>query len=190
METVHYTQRAFRTLLNCFARPGTAGKLENNYTVNGLYAETATICMSLLDGEVSFQTANKHREINQSVHAITGCQIKSLEQADFIIIPHGTEQQQLLKAIELAKVGDLIDPQKSATIIIELDEIAPTITAQLTGPGIKTVEHIELAVGKELLALRTSKNKEFPLGIDCIFIERSGRVIALPRTTSMSEVTN
>ncbi|WP_342558390.1 phosphonate C-P lyase system protein PhnH [Metasolibacillus sp. FSL K6-0083] len=190
MEAVHFTQRAFRILLNCFARPGTAGKLESSHTVNNLYGETVTVCRSLLDGEVSFQTANEHREINQSLRALTGGQIEPLEQADFIIIPHGAERQQLLKAVELAKVGNLIDPQKSATIIMELDEATATIVAQLTGPGIATVENVELAVCKEFLALRASKNKEFPLGIDCIFIERSGRVIALPRTTTISEVTN
>ncbi|MEC1177913.1 phosphonate C-P lyase system protein PhnH [Metasolibacillus meyeri] len=190
METVHFTQRAFRTLLDCFARPGTVGELEREYVVNGLYAETVTVCMSLLDGEVSFQTATEYQDINQSIRALTGGQIKPLEQADFIIIPHGTEKEQLLKAVEAAKVGDLIDPQKSATIMIELDGITPAIMAQLSGPGIKKLEMVELAVYKEFIELRTNKNKEFPLGIDCILIERSGRVIALPRTTSMNEVTN
>lgn len=190
METVHFTQRAFRTLLNCFARPGTASELERDYSVEGLYAETITVCMTLLDGEVSFQTAAECQEINQAVRVLTGGQIKPLEQADFIIIPHGTKKEQLLEAIEAAKVGDLIDPQKSATVIIELDEMTPTMTAQLMGPGIETVEVVELAICEELIALRASKNKEFPLGIDCILIEQSGRVMALPRTTSVKEVTN
>lgn len=190
MENVHFTQRTFRTLLNCFARPGTVGQLEHRYSVAGLYTETVTVIFSLIDSEVSFQTVGEQIEINQQIRALSGGQIKPEHMADFVIVPHSATEQQQLDTISSAKIGDLVDPQKSATIIVEIDETTPAIPIELTGPGIEEAEVIKMNISKELLALRDSKNKEFPLGVDFIFIERSGHVIALPRTTKVKEVTN
>lgn len=54
METVHFTQQTFRAIMECFASPGELKKLDVQLSMAGLYDATASLCITLLDGEVSY----------------------------------------------------------------------------------------------------------------------------------------
>lgn len=75
-------------------------------------------------------------------------------------------------AIERAKHGTLKNPHDSATIFAEVDEITNTSTLKLTGPGIQSEEQVHVETESEWLAERQVKNKEYPLGVDLMFIDR------------------
>jgi alpha-D-ribose 1-methylphosphonate 5-triphosphate synthase subunit PhnH len=46
---------------------------------------------------------------------------------------------------------------------------------------------LEVGLGREWIAARAAKNREYPLGVDMIFVDPEGRVAALPRTTGVAE---
>ena len=61
---------------------------------------------------------------------------------------------------------------------------AASIGGTVTGPGIKDKTRIKiegLAAG-ELKELK-HVNREFPLGVDSIYLDRSGRLTSIPRST-------
>ncbi len=58
----------------------------------------------------------------------------------------------------------------------------------LTGPGIETEKRLRVAGSPKWAEIRAVRNKEFPLGVDCILIDPTGRMAALPRTTKMKRV--
>lgn len=187
METVHFTQRTFRSLMECFARPGDQQQLEQSQEIPGLYSATVSACLTLLDGEVSFYVASECPVIQQEIRAWTGAKLTSVDLADFIIISADCSEQQAQLALQHAKVGNLIDPQLSATILYEMtDQVGHVV--HLQGPGIQHTKAVQLNVHEQWLQLREMKNNEFPLGVDVLLINSNSDIIALPRTTEIQEV--
>lgn len=187
MELTHFTQQTFRTLMTCMSRPGQQETLQKHTDINGLYAETLSVAMTLLDGEIRFATVGQHATLQQELSAWTGAQLTTLEQADFIIIPQTATLTEVIPALQQANIGDLVDPQHGATIIMEVPTAAQKVWS-LKGPGIKEETLLKLALPIEVALTRAQRNKEFPLGIDMIFVDDSGQVVALPRTTIVEEV--
>ena len=192
MDLTHFTQDIFRKLVDCFARPGTTAPMPMlaKVNVNGLYDETMSVMMALLDGEVSFCIASTNEQLQKDVRMLTGAKITNLAEADFIVIPHDATVQQVETVFRNAKTGDLIDPQKSATILYEVAPNASRNNFSLQGPGIKTTYEIAMGISQQLMEIRAMRNKEFPLGIDLIMIDKQQEVYAIPRTTVMTEVAN
>ncbi|TKI70639.1 phosphonate C-P lyase system protein PhnH [Lysinibacillus mangiferihumi] len=188
METVHFTQLTFRTLMDCFARPGSKGTLQTLHSIDGLYPQTLSVLMTLFDGEISFQAVDDSKRLHQELRQWTGAKVKDYHEADFIIVPANANKEQILKVLEVVKIGNLIDPQQSATIVMELPQQSNEVVYQLTGPGILHKELVELGLSPDILALRAIRNREFPLGVDLILIDENGKVLALPRTTKLEEV--
>ncbi|MEE1132035.1 MAG: phosphonate C-P lyase system protein PhnH [Caryophanon sp.] len=179
METVHFTQQTFRQIMDCLARPLSEQTLQQTAPIDGLYAATAAILHTLVDGEVSvYATCDKAQ---QHITAWTNAKQATAEQADFIVV-RAAEREQVTSCIEQAKIGTLIDPQQSATIIIELAE-SETHRYSVSGPGIQTAVQVELPIAKEWIAVRAQKNREYPLGVDILFVQEDGSIFALPRTT-------
>ena len=190
MELTHFTQQTFRSLMDCFARPGKKEALQTLHSVEGLYPETLSVLVTLLDGEVSFQVLGEDERIQRELRAWTGAKVSDFNAADFIVVPAQAKREQVLDALEVAKIGNLIDPQQSATFVLELTQQQAVTVYELKGPGIQQSEVVELALSPDILQLRAKRNREFPLGIDMILIDEAGKVLALPRTTIIEEVKN
>lgn len=187
MELTHFTQQTFRTLMTCMSRPGTKEVLQKDAMIDGIYAETMSVLRTMLDGEVTFAVVGQAPRLQQEVMAWTGANVSEVADADFILVPQHTDEAQIVEAIQQAKVGDLVDPQYSATLIVEV--VAETSQQwQLTGPGIQDNTIIPLAITPNIVAARAARNKEFPLGVDMIFVNEHGEVVALPRTTKAEGV--
>ncbi|WP_332650043.1 phosphonate C-P lyase system protein PhnH [Lysinibacillus sp. 54212] len=190
MEMTHFTQQTFRTLMDCFARPGKKEAVQPLHTVDGLYPETLSVLMTLLDGEVSFQTVGEEERLQRELRAWTGAKVNEFGAAEFIIVPAQAKSEQVLEALAVAKIGDLIDPQQSATFVMEVAQAQRKTVYKLTGPGIQHQEVMEIALSSDIVQLRAKRNREFPLGVDLILIDEAGKVLAIPRTTMMKEVSN
>ena len=86
-----------------------------------------------------------------------------------------------------ASIGDLLDPQKGATFIVECDDIRNTNGFTLKGPGIKDENAIEIdGIEKEWMDVRNMCCEEYPLGIDFIFVDKQNNCVVLPRTTRIT----
>lgn len=182
----HTTQRAFRQILEAMTFPGKIIQLEKGAVeMSPLISQTVLVCQTLLDSEVTFTILNDS-ETSHSIHAYTGSHAVSVREADFIVIPQ--EATSMIDQLNWAKTGDLRDPQKSATLVYEVESLTNGSPLELRGPGIKdkTVVHANLTT--DFLEIRARLNAEYPLGVDAIFIDGEGYILALPRTTKVSEV--
>ena len=187
METVHFTQQTFRLLMDSFARPGEQQMLQRERQMEGLYNATAATLLTLVDGEVSFYV--KDETLQREVRTWTNAKLVTVEQADFIILPASSTVAEVEAVIQQAKIGTLVDPQQSATIILEMTREEETVFV-LRGPGIKGERQMKARFMPQWLAKRAHKNREFPLGIDIICVYEDGAAFALPRTTTIQEVNN
>lgn len=185
---IHSTQQAFRKILDSMSFPGKLNRLDQwMFEMPPLLSQTALVCQTLLDSEVTFVVL-ENPEISKSIHAYTGSHVAEVSEADFLIIPINVAIEKIVQQLKKTKTGDLRDPQKSATILYEVESLAHGTCYELKGPGIKKTETIFTSIPEEVMAIRAEINAEYPLGIDFLFIDQDGNLLALPRTTKVSEV--
>ena len=190
-DLVHDIQQSYRKLLNVMSRPG---EIENISDLSEkldidieVYKSNYLIMLMLLDGEVSFNVYSENREkINKIVGQITNSKLKPFHEADYLFVTK--EAKNITDVMSICKVGDLSNPHKSATLIIEVENLDNNKELKLTGPGIKDSNYLSFESNKEWLKIRNEKNKEYPLGIDIILIDEKGNLACLPRTTKVQEV--
>jgi alpha-D-ribose 1-methylphosphonate 5-triphosphate synthase subunit PhnH len=184
------TQKLFRQLLNSMAYAATVKNVHGicngcDYAMD-LYKSTQAIAISMLDTDTSYCVLG-NKNIDEKIAMITYCQKKSIENADYIFIAN-ENQFELPRVLEYAKVGTLIDPHSSATIIVECNSCTTGKTYSCKGPGIKERKEIKININCDWLDIRNEKNIEFPMGVDIIFVDRNYNLLALPRTTQVERV--
>ncbi len=176
-----YTQQTFSMLMKAMSRPGTVYHLN----LREGDAPYMPILLTLLDNEVTFAVVGEGVAADDIVLA-TGSKETCVEEADYVLVLGGESSGAVLRT----KRGDLRYPDKGATIIYLVKSVkGEATTLRLRGPGI---------LGEQLLSLDgfnageiqdiRAANKDFPMGIDYIFVDRDARTASIPRTTHM-EVT-
>ena len=80
------------------------------------------------------------------------------------------------------KHGTYADPQCSATLLVYCESVAGADAMVLSGPGIDGT----LTVGvspyvKKTIALRDAAQMEYPLGVELVFCDAGGAIMAVPR---------
>lgn len=184
------TQQLFRQLLDSMSY---AASVKNVHSIcNGcdyamdLYKSTQAIAISLLDTDTSYCVYGD-KNIDEKMAMITYCQRKNVDEADYIFIAYDN-QFELAHVLEQAKVGTMIDPHKSATIIVECNSCTAGKTYRCKGPGIKDTKDIKININCDWLEARNETNIEFPMGVDIIFLDKNYNLLALPRTTQVERI--
>ena len=189
MDLVHDIQSVYRKVLNSMARPGVIEILEEQKKIDievSCNKGTFLVMLMLLDGEVSFNiVSEKSEEITSLISQMTYSKQKNLEEADYIFVLEDASEKSLAEVYKLAKIGTLVDPHKSATIIAEVDYINNDDDLELSGPGIKDKKSLSISGNNKWIKERELKNKEYPLGVDAIYIDKEYKVVSLPRTTKI-----
>lgn len=188
LDVVHDIQKVYRKVLNAMSRPGTIENVrdvEDKFNINmECYRSTYLIMLMVLDGEESF-CIKDNEDVARDVTRLTGAKNKASKDADYIFVLNSFKD--VNSVLKSAKIGTLIDPQKSATIIVEVDSINNDSKYVLKGPGIKTESNLSVSLNNDWVNARDDKNKEYPLGIDMIFTDKSGNIACIPRTTKIKE---
>lgn len=192
LNLVHDIQSSYRKVLNCMSRPGTIENIaEESEKVDGNvnFSKSILILMyMLLDAEVSLKVVSHEEEsITQLFNQLTYAKEKSVEEADFIFVMRDADEAMQEEAIKAAKIGNLIDPHASATIIVEVEEISNNKELILAGPGIEKENYVQVDVKGNWIKERSKKNIEYPLGIDMILVDKNFNIICLPRTTQIKK---
>ena len=190
LDLVYDIQAVYRKVLNAMARPGKienissqCNKIEYNFNC---YKSTNIVLLTLLDAEVSFCFNNNiNLDDVEMINQITYSKSKSADEADFIIITKDCDD--IYEIMNKAKIGELRNPHRSATVIIEVDEMNNNEGIVLVGPGIKTTQKLKISNDDLWKEIREKKNKEFPLGIDIILTDEKGNIACIPRTTKEKE---
>ncbi len=185
-------QQTFRVLLNAMARPGTVHTLP----VRAGTSPERAVCFALLDFEVSYAIANSGDgndtdALEQWIALHTGCRRAEVADATFVLA-YGPLPDAAWAAI---RRGTLAFPDTGATIIHVLPAVGEAspdsdgTRLTLRGPGIEDVQELIVAgLAPSAFASLAHANREYPLGVDVILLDRMGRVACLPRSTHVHAI--
>jgi len=194
-------QKHYRTLLNCTARPGTIGQLDDaSLDIPPMYSHaTAWIIMALFTGDTTYYLGKSFEQVmTQSVsedcgfiRSETAAKPATAAQADFLVLFDAN----LLEKVGDIRLGSLPYPDLGATAIVQVEGISPapmqgSLRLKLTGPGIENEAVVYVKGASEsFFATRRELNFEFPMGVDmfltCDSLSAGPCVLALPRTTNV-----
>lgn len=171
--------RAFRQVLEAMARPGTICRIAGAVPPLPLSRAAGTVLLTLCDGTTPLHLAGPAdcSPVRDWVAFHIGAPLVPAEEAAFAL-----GRWDDLQPVARFKVGQPDYPDRSATLIVEVDRLTNHGPA-LTGPGIEVATWLNLP---ETVAFRANRAL-FPLGFDTIFT--SGDSIAgLPRSTRVEAI--
>jgi alpha-D-ribose 1-methylphosphonate 5-triphosphate synthase subunit PhnH len=183
-------QANFRILLKAMSRPGLVFQLAA-LPDNAVSPALLAVAECLLDGEVTFATVPDKAgwALQQTIQMATGSQPVGLDQADFIFVQgavsHGTAR--------LARRGRPEFADEGATLVYLTASWSPSkahpLPVRFKGPGIAQDNGLVPAMaGLSIDELNEISriNADYPLGVDAIFIQPSGALMGLPRSTRIT----
>lgn len=186
-EPVAAAQHTFRTLLTAMANPGTVHLLAPR---PGETPEEA-IAFALCDHEVAFAVVGEPEgrgavPVARRIALRTGSVEAEIAASAFVVAyaPLGSDRWH-----EVWR-GTLAYPDGGATVVYVLPAVGTgPLALLLAGPGIETAQRLSLTgLAGDEFAARDRACADYPMGVDCIFVDAQGHVACLPRsTTAQSE---
>lgn len=179
---VHTTQQVYRQLVNVASRPGHIETINEEVKNYSTFSDAALLVgMTLFDNEITYFSSDK--TMRKELKVLTGgIPNKDFTAVDFIVLKEADLQPAYFTDV---LHGVLISPEKSATLLIEVESIGEGHNYQLTGPGIKEATDLQLSLSNEWILARNEVCKEFPLGIDLILTDKNNNTVMIPRTTKV-----
>ncbi len=167
---------AFRSVMQAMARPGTIQSIAGALPPAPLSTAAGTCLLMLCDQDTPVFLADSHD--NPQVRAWlafhTGAPLASASDCLFAV---GSWTS--LQPLDTYSVGTAEYPDRSSTLIVELDRLEQS-GAALSGPGIKSTCSLALPAIEPF----QKNHLLFPLGLDFIFTN-DDLVAALPRSTEV-----
>jgi len=167
----------FRVILKGMSHPGMVYRLP---VFTGERHSVVDLLGCLMDNEVSFAVID---DMNlETVLACHTCSRQtSCEDADYIVVRNGTTRGKLAEF----KRGSLEYPDTGATIVYLVEALGEAKDGIiLSGPGVKGTASLQITgLDPGELQLLREVNSEFPLGVDAIFLDRSGNIACIPRSS-------
>ena len=169
---------AFRALLNAMARPGTISTLAGAAPPAPLSVAAGVAIMTLADPTTPVHLAGAADTVavRDWLAFHIGAPLVAAEAASFALGTWGD-----LQPVTRFKIGQPDYPDRSATLIVEVDRLTNHGPA-LIGPGIALATWLSLP---ETAAFHANRAL-FPLGFDCLFT-CGDRVAGLPRSTRVEK---
>lgn len=182
-ELVFEAQTVFRTLMDCMARPGTTGHVTATVTPpKPLNAASGAIALTLCDHDTPVwltQTLGSSALPGWLAFNAGASVTDERQNARFAFIEKGA----MLPNLCLFAQGTQEYPDRSTTLIVEIDTFEGGRPLVLTGPGIRTEEEIAPVGLPDMFAHFWSENRQgFPRGVDLILVA-GDKILCLPRTT-------
>lgn len=177
-------QRIFRAILLTMSRPGTVTVLGNwPKPPSQLHPAAAAVCLALADVDTPiWLSPDAPVDIQTYLRFHCGSTIVTREDtSDFAVILDGNTLPDLTRF----NPGTLEYPDKSSTLIIQVNSIGVGSGITLTGPGIKDETQINVGgLNTDFWHLLQQNNRRFPLGYDVI-LATSTEIVSLPRTVQV-----
>jgi|YelNatPaOPRAMG01_1025707.scaffolds.fasta_scaffold27603_3 alpha-D-ribose 1-methylphosphonate 5-triphosphate synthase subunit PhnH len=193
-DPIYSSQRVFRKLLDCMARPGKVVEIREFEASAWNFTYVAAVALTLMDEETTFATLGPGWEEFASFCKFhTGSKPVTAEKADFVFI----NGEYYSPELEKIRRGNLLFPDQGATVICRVSSIysgelrsdLEGIFLRLKGPGILGERELALnGLTKENLACLKKLNSEFPLGVDIILVSFNGNLACIPRSSNISIV--
>ena len=179
-------QSTFRSVMDAMARPGSVQRIASAAgTPVGMMRGTAAIALTLfdhdtpvwLDGRMS-ATADvaKWLKFHTSAPVVADSSI-----ASFALIG----DPQSLPALDRFAFGSNEYPDRSTTLILQVESLTNGPAVELCGPGIDGTATLRASIQPHDLFERLAVNAAlFPRGIDVVLVHDDS-IVAIPRTTRL-----
>ncbi|MHB8125535.1 MAG: phosphonate C-P lyase system protein PhnH [Desulfitobacteriaceae bacterium] len=192
LNLVHDLQAAYRKTVDSMSRPGLINSIRDQADKVSMeidcFDSTLIMVLMLFDTETKFKVCSEYEaEITKLINQLTYAKATEAESAAFILLLNDAKPEDMERALRMASIGDLLNPHKSATIIVEADSLSNDRELILTGPGIAGESYVKVQTTSNWVDIRTEKNSEYPLGIDLILTDQNANILCLPRTTQITK---
>ncbi|HXH46969.1 MAG TPA: phosphonate C-P lyase system protein PhnH [Bradyrhizobium sp.] len=177
-------QSTFRSVMDAMARPGAVQRIVPMAGAPGtMMRGTAAIALTLFDHDTPIWLDARMAESSDVAKWLkfhTGAPVvQDSSIASFALISDGGA----LPAFERFALGTSEYPDRSTTVIIQVDSLASGRSFELRGPGIDGMAALQASIKPFDLFERLRVNEAlFPRGIDVVLIADDA-VVAIPRTT-------
>jgi alpha-D-ribose 1-methylphosphonate 5-triphosphate synthase subunit PhnH len=179
------SQVVFRALLDALAHPGRVYELDARCGVPaGLSPAMTAALLTLVDADAPlWLPSGTGAEAGRFLRFHCSSRIMQEPRlATFVAVPAGYG----MPALADCSQGDPAYPDRSATLIIEVESLESGAPLRLTGPGIKDAQILRVqGLPDDFLEQWQANTLRFPLGVD-IILTQGCRVCGLPRTCRMS----
>ena len=185
-DSVHDSQRVFRALLDAMSRPGRVVTPPVPPEIPAaLHPATAAVCLALLDFETPLWLAGPDIAETRAWLAFhAGCPFAATpDQAAFALVT----AVNALPPLDGFALGSDEMPERSTTLILQVDGLEAGRGKRLSGPGIDGTALLAVEGPTDAFWVeRAAVCGLFPRGLDVIFIDGTA-LAALPRTTQVED---
>ncbi|MYV86721.1 phosphonate C-P lyase system protein PhnH [Bradyrhizobium japonicum] len=184
VDKVLSAQSTFRSVMDAMARPGSVQRIVPMAGVPGpTMRGTAAIALTLFDHDTPLWLDARMAERSDVVKWLkfhTGAPVvQDPSIASFALISDGAA----LPALERFALGTNEYPDRSTTVILQVESLDSGRSFELRGPGIDGVATLQASIKPFDLFERLRMNEAlFPRGIDLVLVADDA-VVAIPRTT-------
>jgi alpha-D-ribose 1-methylphosphonate 5-triphosphate synthase subunit PhnH len=179
-------QTTFRSVMDAMARPGSVHCIASaSGTPPGVMRGTAAIALTLFDHDTPLwldprmaeaSEVEKWLKFHTSAPIVSDSSICS-----FALIGNAAE----LPALDSFSFGSNEYPDRSTTLILQVESLREGLAFELSGPGIDGTTVLQATIEPLDLFARLAINaKLFPRGIDVVLVADDA-VVAIPRTTRL-----
>jgi alpha-D-ribose 1-methylphosphonate 5-triphosphate synthase subunit PhnH len=182
-DKVTSAQATFRAVMQAMARPGTVQRLDVDLrqVPTPLMPATAAIALTLFDHDTPLWLDDAMRaapSVAQWLRFHTSAPlVDDAADASFALIA----APDAMPALDCFAFGTNDYPDRSTTLILQLDSLEQGDEFELSGPGIRGAATLRAPLPESLVAQHEANHVLFPRGIDLILIANDA-VVVIPRT--------
>ena len=179
-------QSTFRSVMNAMARPGSVQRISAIAgTPDPMMNGTAAIALTLFDHDTPVWldgAMSASSDVAKWLKFHAGPPVVADPAAsNFAVIGDaGT-----LPPLDRFALGSSEYPDRSTTLILQVDSLAAGPAWELTGPGIDGAAVLQAAIGSNLFQRLAINAALFPRGIDVVLVHDDA-IVAIPRTTRLA----
>ncbi|MCK1391880.1 phosphonate C-P lyase system protein PhnH [Bradyrhizobium sp. 1] len=184
VDKVLSAQSTFRSVMDAMARPGSVQRIVPMAgTAGPIMRGTAAIALTLFDHDTPLwldARMSESSDVTKWLKFHTGAPVvQDSSIASFALISEGA----LLPTLERFALGTNEYPDRSTTVILQVESLDMGRSFELRGPGIDGVAMLQASIKPFDLFERLRMNEAlFPRGIDVVLVADDA-VVAIPRTT-------
>jgi alpha-D-ribose 1-methylphosphonate 5-triphosphate synthase subunit PhnH len=182
-DPVGESQAIFRAVLDAMAHPGRIVDVTTSLeTPPALARASVAVCLALIDFETRLWLDPAARTDDTVGYLRFHCGapiVEAPEHADFALVTDSAS----MPALDAFPQGTDEEPERSATVIVQVGALTAGAGHELSGPGI--AERVRLRVDGVSAAFWSQlrdNHVRFPRGVDVMLVAGT-RLAALPRTT-------
>jgi alpha-D-ribose 1-methylphosphonate 5-triphosphate synthase subunit PhnH len=180
-------QSTFRSVMDAMARPGSVQRIvAANGAPAAMMRGTAAIALTLFDHDTPVwldQLMSATSDVTKWLKFHTGAPvIADASICSFALVGDA----RALPALDRFSFGTNEYPDRSTTLILQVDSLTQGPTLKLHGPGIDGTAVLQAAIQPPDLFERLAINSAlFPRGIDVVLVH-DDTIVAIPRTTRLA----